>query len=121
MSFTTEKEANLAIRHRVYIAGISARVEKHYSIAPSTQCPKCQGFGHLENRCRRAPTCRLCSEGHPTGKHTCSVCSIKGAKCPHLVPKCSNCKGAHSADYKHCETLQAIKANPRRSFNSSSQ
>ena len=36
VSFSTEKEANTAIRRRVYIAGISARVEKYYTIAPST-------------------------------------------------------------------------------------
>ena len=36
VSFATDKEATLAIRKRVYIAGISARVKKYYTIAPST-------------------------------------------------------------------------------------
>jgi hypothetical protein len=110
VSFTTEQEATRAIRKRVYIGGISIRVEKHYTVAPSTQCPKCQGFGHLESHCRRPTKCRLCSEGYTTAKHTCNVCLVKGTKCIHLTPKCSNCSMTHSADYKRCETLLVIKA-----------
>jgi hypothetical protein len=33
VAFATAEEANRAIRHRLYIAGISVRVEKLYSIA----------------------------------------------------------------------------------------
>ena len=36
VAFATEEEANRAIRHRLYIAGISVRVLKFYSIAPTT-------------------------------------------------------------------------------------
>jgi hypothetical protein len=44
VAFATEQEANKAIRHRLYIAGISVTVEKLYSAAPTTQC---QPFGEL--------------------------------------------------------------------------
>jgi hypothetical protein len=40
VSFTTEQEATRAIRKRVYIGGISTRVEKYYTIVPNTQYPK---------------------------------------------------------------------------------
>ena len=66
VAFATPEEANKAIRYRLYVAGISVRVEKLHSIASSTQCSKCQGFGHLDMYCKRAPICRLCGEKHAT-------------------------------------------------------
>jgi len=109
VAFATAAEASQAIRHRLYIAGISARVEKLYTTTATTQCSKCQGFGHLDSYCKQMPTCRLCGDKHATQQHICSTCSAKGTKCAHLVPKCTNCKEAHTADFKSCETLLAIK------------
>jgi hypothetical protein len=110
VAFATEEEANRAIRYRLYIGGASVRVEKLYSVAPTTQCGKCQGYGHLDNHCKKGLKCRLCAENHATAQHKCSICPTKGAKCLHLAPKCSNCKGAHSADSETCEILLAIKS-----------
>jgi hypothetical protein len=110
VAFATAEEASRAIRYRLYIAGISVRVEKLYSTAFTTQCFKCQGFGHLDNYCKRQPTCRLCGEKHATQQHVCKTCSTKGIRCLHLVPNCANCKQAHTADNKACEVLIAIKA-----------
>ena len=112
VAFATKEEANRAIRNRLYIAGISVRVEKLYSTAPTTQCSKCQGFGHLDSYCKRATTCRLCGDSHATKQHactSCTSCSTKATRCIHLVPKCANCKEAHTADSKTCEVLLAIK------------
>ena len=41
IAFAIEEEAKRAIRYRLYIGGISIRVEKLYSVAPSTQCGNC--------------------------------------------------------------------------------
>jgi hypothetical protein len=109
VAFGTEEEANRAIRNRLFIGGISARVEKVYSTAPTTQCGKCQSFGHLQNHCKKGPRCHLCSENHPTAQHKCSACPAKGTQCPHLAPKCTNCKGTHIASSETCEIFQAIK------------
>ena len=109
VAFATAAEASRAIRHRLYVAGISVRVEKLYTTAATTQCLKCQGFGHLNSYCKQVPTCRLCGDKHATQQHVCSTCSAKGTKCAHLVPKCANCKEAHTADFKSCESLIAIK------------
>ena len=49
VAFATAEEASRAIHYKLYIAGINVQVEKLYSTALTTQCPKCQGFGHLEN------------------------------------------------------------------------
>ena len=109
IAFSTEEEANKAIRHRLYIAGISVRAEKLYSTAPTTQCSNCQGFGHLDHYCKRTSMCRLCGERHATQQNYCKTCNIKGTKCIHLAPKCYNCKEAHTADTRSCEVLLAIK------------
>jgi hypothetical protein len=109
VSFTTEQEALRAIKNRLYIGGISVRVEKYYEIAPTSQCNKCQGFGHLESHCKRGVKCGLCASNHHTSQHPCNICHIKGQKCIHLTPKCANCSENHPSNYKECETLVAIK------------
>ena len=64
IAFTTEQEANKAIKNKLYIANISVRVKKAYFTALSTQCSKCQGFGHLDTYCRKSPNCKFCEENH---------------------------------------------------------
>src|ERR1700733_4858862 len=110
VAFATLEEANRAIRHRLYVAGISVRVKKLYTTAPSSQCQNCQAFGHLDSYCRFKPNCRLYSENHATKQHYCAICKAKGAKCAHLAPKCVNYKEAHTADTKTCEIFLAIKS-----------
>jgi hypothetical protein len=114
VAFPTLQEATSAIRNRLYIAGISAKVEKLYSTSPTSQCTKCQGFGHLEAYCKKPATCRLCASSHHTKQHACTSCNST-LRCPHLVPKCANCKEAHSAGDPTCEVLLALKlkANTR--------
>jgi hypothetical protein len=109
VAFATEEEATRAIRNRLYIAGISVRVEKLYSTAPTTQCQNCQGFGHLDSYCKRTPICKLCAGNHATKQHFCNTCQAKGTSCPHLEPKCSNCQQAHTANTRSCEVLLAIR------------
>jgi hypothetical protein len=111
VAFATEGEATRAIRQRLYIAGISVRVEKLHSTAPTTQCINCQGFGHLEHYCKRQSRCKLCSEYHTTSAHYCNTCKKRGGPCPHLEVKCVNCKGPYMASSKECKSLLAIK-NP---------
>ena len=117
VSFAIEQEAIRAIRKRVYIVGISIKVEKHYTIAPSTQCPKYQGFGHLENHYKKPTKYRLYSENHIIAKYTYNVCLVKGTKYIHLAPKYSNYKEAYNTDYKYYETLLIIKAKFKKKIN----
>ena len=111
VAFKTEAEAEKAIRNRLYIAGISVRVTKHYTTSKSTQCTKCQGFGHLYSYCKKKVTCRLCGEEHETSVHKCNTCHVTGKPCAHLTPKCINCKGPHQANSRDCEVYSAIQ-NP---------
>ena len=110
VAFATPEEASRAIHYRLYIAEISIWVEKLYSTAFTTQCSKCQSFGHLDSYCKREPTCRLCGEKHATQQYICKTCNTKGSRCLHLVPNCANCKQAHTANNKACKVLIAIRA-----------
>ena len=94
IAFITEEEANRAIRERLYIAGISVRVEKLYNIALTTQCQKCQGFGHLDNYYRKQAIYRLYTELYNTKQYSYNSCKSKG-NYNHLYPKCVNCRGTH--------------------------
>jgi hypothetical protein len=107
IAFATEQEAQRAIRNRLYLLGISVRVEKLHSTPASTQCQNCQRFGHTEARCSSRPACKICAELHPTRLHKCNTCNTKGKACVHTVPVCVNCKGPHTADSKLCDTYQA--------------
>jgi hypothetical protein len=114
VAFPTEDQANRAIKNRLYIAGISARVAKFRLVPSTTQCTKCAGFGHLEDPCKRDLKCLLCSEGHLTKDHYCTVCKKTGQKCSHLVTKCANCDSTtHSANSKLCEVYIAIKTKAK--------
>ena len=83
IAFATEEEANRAIRERLYIAGISVRVEKLYNTAPTTQWQKCQGFGHLDNYYRKQAIYRLYAELYNIKQHSYNSCKSKG-NCDHL-------------------------------------
>jgi hypothetical protein len=110
VAFATAEEQARALRHRLYVAGISVRTEKLHATAPGTQCTRCQNYGHLQQHCKQDYKCGLCGEKHATQQHVCKTCKAKGTRCQHLVPKCSNCKEAHTADFKLCETRLASQA-----------
>ncbi|KAM3073735.1 hypothetical protein ACMFMG_012184 [Clarireedia jacksonii] len=109
VSFTTSEEVDKCIHNRVYIAGTSCRAERLLTVARSTQCIKCLGFGHVTQYCKKVAKCSLCSESHNTSQHCCSVCNKRGKSCSHLALKCANCGLAHSADSKDCEVYKATK------------
>jgi hypothetical protein len=110
VAFPTEIQANRAIKNRLLIAGISAKVVKYHTISSTVQCSKCAGYGHLDSICKREPKCLLCGESHVTENHFCPICKKKGKKCPHVTTKCANCSSTtHSASSKLCEVYLAIK------------
>lgn len=109
VAFSTIEEATRAQKQRLYIAGVSVKVVKFHTIPLSAQCSNCQGFGHLETKCRNSLACGLCaSNSHPTRQHKCSECLARATSCKHLVPKCTNCKGPHIASSLNCEVRQAL-------------
>lgn len=114
VAFATQEEAERAIRERLIIAGISVRVEKLHNTAPTTQCERCQGYGHIQDHCRRPEACRLCGENHHTKQHRCNPCQSNGKACIHLSAKCKNCAGPHQANAEECETILSIKGRGQK-------
>lgn len=57
------------------------------------QCHRCQCFGHTKNYCLRPFRCVKCAGGHPSTE--CKKLNI-------AKPKCANCHGEHTANYKGC-------------------
>ncbi|KAH9203241.1 hypothetical protein DL95DRAFT_270419, partial [Leptodontidium sp. 2 PMI_412] len=85
IAFATEEEQTRAIRNRLSIGGISVRVEKIRSVLPSTQCTRCLGYGHLQQRCPKPePNCAFCAGNHHTREHACTACGIAGS--PNTIP-----------------------------------
>ncbi|KAF1934515.1 hypothetical protein EJ02DRAFT_363544, partial [Clathrospora elynae] len=78
------------------------------------QCQKCQRFGHTKERCSNSMACKIYAEPYPTRLHKCNTCSTKGKTCLHTVPVYVNCKRAHTADNKLCDTYLAT-TYPRQS------
>lgn len=73
------------------------------------QCHRCQQFGHTKNYCLRPFICVKCAGSHPSTSCT---------KSKNAEPKCANCKGKHTANYRGCLTFKnAIrnKVHPVRS------
>ena len=110
VAFPTENQANRAIKNRLLIAGISAKVVKSHTTSSTVQYSKCTGYGHLDSICKRDPKCLLCGESHVTENHFCPICKKKGKKCPYLITKYSNCLSTtHSASSKLYEVYLVIK------------
>jgi len=74
---------------------ISVKVERYKSNSPA-QCFNCQRFGHSSSHCGFSPRCVKCAGPHQTKQCT---------KTPEEDPKCSNCGGDHTANYKKCPTI----------------
>ena len=72
------------------------------------QCYRCQRFGHSSDCCRLPFRCLRCS-----GAHRSSDCDKPRSE--DFVPKCANCGGQHSANYKGCPLhkikLEALKTS----------
>jgi hypothetical protein len=107
IAFRSAEEAAI-LGTRVTILGQTLQTEKFQATTATTQCSKCQSFGHNEARCRNQPICNLCAQDHPTITHKCLVCNAKGKPCNHTLPKCHNCQEPHFASSKQCEIFKAL-------------
>jgi len=80
------KAQDVASRPRLFAFSATLRAERKLRFGPTTQCAKCQKFGHYTNKCNNPPACRWCSSPHLTGAHSCptSTCSANGLHVPTL-------------------------------------
>ncbi|UYV70717.1 Prkrir [Cordylochernes scorpioides] len=92
------------------ICDMKCRVEAYRAPKGPGQCHRCQSFGHSKFECRETPKCVKCGENHFT-----SECS----KQKEILPKCANCQGQHTANWRGCPLYKKInkdipsQKNPR--------
>ena len=99
--------ADKIIKRGVRAAGRHYQVEAFIEVRPDSICGACSGWGHGEHSCASptAPRCALCAGEHRTVDHKCTVNECKaprGSVCIHLIARCPNCKGPHSARSDQC-------------------
>jgi hypothetical protein len=100
----TEAEARACVAGGLVVAGARLRVVNLMPYSPTTQCHRCQGFGHNPRTCRARPRCRFDGEPHHTTHHICKQpdCRARTA-CTHTTLCCANCQGPHQANSPTCE------------------
>ncbi|TGZ76279.1 hypothetical protein EX30DRAFT_299541, partial [Ascodesmis nigricans] len=91
----------------LWIYGKQHMIDKYIQAGPDTFCEICCSWGHGAHRCERAdkPACLLCREGHLTKAHKCQEEDCRaglGRSCRHLVKRCCNCGGTHTARSDEC-------------------
>jgi len=91
-------------------------ITEYIMFGPTTQCNKCQTFGHPTQRCTASNyTCAVCAQPHPMKNHPCAIASCKaGHSCNHPPIRCSNCHQPHKASDRNCPTLAKITLGMRR-------
>ena len=78
-------------------------VESFKKIGPA-QCHACQQFGHSSHNCGNPPRCVKCA-----GEHITKECQ----KTMDQDPKCCNCNGIHTANFRGCPAyLSIVNAKP---------
>lgn len=93
----TPKDNNSEILDLTALLYTKVKIELPRKSREIPQCKRCQGIGHSQNYCYRAPKCVKCGEGHLS--NTCQ-------KPKEASGRCANCKGEHTANYKGCPKFQ---------------
>src|SRR6266566_1161103 len=69
IALSGNKAHEVASRPRLFAFSATLRAERKLRFGPTTQCAKCQKFGHHTNKCNNPSACRWCSSPHLTGAH----------------------------------------------------
>jgi hypothetical protein len=103
------KAQDVASRPRLFAFSATLRTERKLRFGPSTQCGKCQRFGHHTTKCEYPACCRWCAGPHLTGAHSCptKTCSANGRPCAHTLARCALCAGPHESHFKDCTSRVA--------------
>ena len=91
---TFDKNTNLKdVRAIKYVYNVKETWERYKNRNKTTQCHRCQLFGHESSKCFSTPRCLHCGRKHLT------------KECPNKEnnPICANCKKDHRANSKDCE------------------
>jgi len=103
----SEAEGRACIAQGIVVAGVRLRATLLRPYGPTTQCFRCQGFGHDPRECRAPPRCRFDGEAHHTTHHICRTCKAQ-TPCQHVMLHCANCQGPHQANSTTCEVYKGL-------------
>jgi len=96
------KKADIGCQHLI-ICNRECQLEEYIAYGRSTQCRKCQRYGHPAALCRDSPRCAVCTNPHETKDHPCSLPTCKkGPTCTHPPICCANCGTPHKATDPNC-------------------
>lgn len=99
MATLLSSPANKAIFNLTSLLFMAIKVEPYRSINHA-QCYNCQHFGHSSRHYGYPHRCLKCA-----GEHSTQVCQ----KTKEELPKCTNCLGTHTANYKQCPVFLKTK------------
>jgi hypothetical protein len=84
-------------------------VREYIPFRDTTQCSRCQLFGHPAALCKAAPACAICAQPHLTHHHPCTIPGCpKGRRCTHPPFCCALCQQPHKATDRSCSTYLAL-------------
>jgi hypothetical protein len=96
------KKAQIGRQHLI-VCNRQCELDDYIAYGRSTQCRKCQAYGHPAALCRNNPRCAVCADPHETKEHPCTlpICK-KGPACTHPPIRCANCNAPHKASDPNC-------------------
>lgn len=91
---------------RLTVRNRPCKISEYVQFGPSTQCTKCQQYGHHTVYCQsKEPVCAVCAGPHTTKDHPCKILSCKaGPVCTHPPIKCAACGDPHKSNDPKCPT-----------------
>lgn len=96
------------------IAGMAVRAEPKRRQTGSSQCYRCQNYGHVQSNCTRPFNCVFCAKPHPS-----SQCDQENG--PGKKAKCILCEGPHPAFASSCPKNPANQRQPNGRHNQQRQ
>lgn len=94
--FSSDSDINYITNNIIHVCDHKISWEPYIKKFFATQCRRCQRYGHAASNCNQRFRCVKCTSIHAPGE------------CKKLFedkPRCINCNGEHSANYKKCITF----------------
>jgi len=77
------KKAQIGRQHLI-VCNRQCELDDYIAYGRSTQCRKCQAYGHPAALCRNNPRCAVCADPHVTKEHPCTLPICKKGPVLHL-------------------------------------
>jgi hypothetical protein len=103
MTLTGNMKKDAIGRQNLIVCNRECQVDDYIAYGRSTQCRKCQAYGHPAALCQNNSCCAVCAGPHETREHPCTLPTCKkGPACIHPPIRCANCNSPHKASDPNC-------------------